>query len=65
MLLNRANRHSIILNLNQVKYYPMLQKTAEGNDCGQIAAAKILLRDYVDETNSGQFSACHKSSVPG
>ena len=65
MLLNRANRHLIMLNIKQVKYYPMLQKTAEGNDCGTITTAKILLRDYMDETNSGQVSACHKSSVPG
>ena len=54
-----------MLNIKQVKYYPMLQKTAEGNDCGTITTAKILLRDYMDETNSGQVSACHKSSVPG
>ena len=56
---------SIVLNINQVKYYPMLQKTAEGNECGWITAAKILKRDYRDETNLGQFSACHKLSVPG
>ena len=31
---------------NLVKYYPVLRKTAKGNDCGRITAAKGLIKEY-------------------
>ena len=40
--LHRCRPHEWKHSINQVKYYPMLRKTAEGNECGRITAAKIL-----------------------